>query len=327
MVGNHPMKSRFLPLLCSLLLAGCGNGEPCLDITTEGSLKASLLKVRDSVPVEQRENFDEAYKLVAMQGIDMFSLMGQPEAIWEASLLVRLKTNVHGKSAAEIFALAGPIRAERMAAQTKQEAELAAAQDLQDAELAAAQDLGERSERVRSLLAEIRDLRESHDFDAAMVRLEEADEIWGNREDSNSWGKNTAESIEEEAKETKESMELFLLETAAIETINLYEFEATRIDTFTQKNLAAVRLKLKNNGDRTITEVEVLIEFRDGEGRAIHEETIAPVSSSSWTRSSTLKPGFISSMAEGKYFTFENVPSEWETGKASAVIVAVSLEE
>lgn len=310
------MQSRFLFLLCSLLLGGCGNGDPCLDLTTEGSSKASLLKVRDSVPVEQREDFDEAYKLVAMQGIDLFSLMGQPEAMREASLLVRLKTNVHGKSAAEILALAEPIRAERKAAQAKQEAELAVAQDL-----------GERSERVRSLLAEIRELRESHDFDAAMVRLEEADEIWGDREDSSSWGKNTAESIEEEAKETKESMERFLLETAAIETIDLYEFEATRIDTFTKKNLAAVRLKLKNNGDRTLTKVEVLIEFRDGEGRAIHEETIAPVSSRSWTRSSTLKPGYIFSMAEGKYFTFENVPSEWETGEASAAIVAVSLEE
>jgi hypothetical protein len=112
-----------------------------------------------------------------------------------------------------------------------------------------------------------------------------------------------------------------------IARVMLFDFEATRIDTWREKNVAAVRFALKNGGDRTLNKVEVTVYFKDADGGVIFEENYHPVLVSKYSigDAKPLKPNYVWRQGEGKYYTIANLGPEWKTGAAQAIITDVEF--
>jgi hypothetical protein len=99
----------------SLTLAGCG-GAPKLDASSDDSLKDSIASAKDSLSPEEREEFEDALKIIAFSDVDnLFELAADPESIQR-----QLKDKVDGKTPHEIIAEAKAIKADRRAKQREQ---------------------------------------------------------------------------------------------------------------------------------------------------------------------------------------------------------------
>src|SRR5690554_7982235 len=83
-------------------------------------------------------------------------------------------------------------------------------------------------------------------------------------------------------KTTKE-MEAFIEKVEFIKKIEITEFETKRISTILKENVPAVRVSLKNNGNRSLDKVEVIVYFKDEAGNTIYEENFHPVLVSSYS--------------------------------------------
>lgn len=90
-------------------LAGCGS--PTIDATTDDSYQKSLAEVREALPEEKREEFDNAAKMMLMSKLDFGAFISG--AATEESMRASLKDVMHGKTADEIIADAAKLRAER----------------------------------------------------------------------------------------------------------------------------------------------------------------------------------------------------------------------
>lgn len=127
------------------------------------------------------------------------------------------------------------------------------------------------------------------------------------------------EKLEREQQIEKEKIEYMQ------DKISIFEFEATRIDTYLDKNIPAVRFAIKNNGDKSLDEVKVTVFFYDRDDMPIYEKSFYPVLVNSYSSSdSPLKPNYIKREKEGSYFTIDELGAEW-TGKADIVVSEIEF--
>jgi len=114
-----------------------------------------------------------------------------------------------------------------------------------------------------------------------------------------------------------------------ISKVKLYSFEAKYYSTYLDGRVPGVEFKLKNEGDRTLTEVEVTVYFKDASGNVIAEEDYHPVlvSEYSFTNGKPLKPNYIWQLEAGKFYQAKSVPSEWQEGNAVAKITNIEFQE
>src|SRR5690625_3737205 len=113
-----------------------------------------------------------------------------------------------------------------------------------------------------------------------------------------------------------------------MDKVEITEFVAQRIDTYRQKDVPAVRISLKNNGDRSLDKVKVVVYFKDKDGNTIFEEDYHPVLVSKYSFSGDnkpLKPGYVKEMPKGKYYTLESALSDWQEGEATAQVVDIEF--
>ncbi|MBS61782.1 hypothetical protein [Salinisphaera sp.] len=116
----------------------------------------------------------------------------------------------------------------------------------------------------------------------------------------------------------------------AAEFLDLYDFSAEYRDSMLDGKVPGVLFKIKNNGDRTLSRVEVTVYFSDAQGNVIAEEDYTPVLVSDYSFSGDnkpLKPGYIWQMERGKFYSAKNVPSEWQDGSAKAAITNIEFAE
>lgn len=99
----------------AVLVAGCG--EPKIDGASEGALKESIQAIANKLPEDQRETFKDAVKTVAFDGLDLRDMMRDGGS---EKYLANVRERIHGKTAAEVMAMADKIRAEREAAERQQ---------------------------------------------------------------------------------------------------------------------------------------------------------------------------------------------------------------
>jgi hypothetical protein len=92
------------------LLVGCS--EPKVDTTSDETTKASIEKVKKSLPEEKRGEFDKALQLLAFSQLDLKSLMSEGTKGAD-SVTGKMKAAIHGKTGTEIIAEAQKIEAER----------------------------------------------------------------------------------------------------------------------------------------------------------------------------------------------------------------------
>lgn len=112
--------------------------------------------------------------------------------------------------------------------------------------------------------------------------------------------------------------------------LRLYDFKAKYMDSVLDGRVPGVTFKIKNNGDRTLDRVKVVVYFKDASGSVIAEEDYLPVLVSEYNFSGDnrpLKPGYIWQQERGKFYTAKNVPSEWKEGAANAKILEISFHK
>jgi len=109
--------------------------------------------------------------------------------------------------------------------------------------------------------------------------------------------------------------------------VELYDLKAGYYTTFFDERVPGVEFKLRNNGTRTLSQVEVTVYFKDAQGNVIAEEDYHPVlvSSFSLEPSKPLKPGYIWQMERGKFYQAKNVPSEWQEGNVEASVTNIEF--
>ncbi len=113
------------------------------------------------------------------------------------------------------------------------------------------------------------------------------------------------------------------------EYVELYDLSARYIDTYSSENVPGVQFKLRNNGDRTLDRVEVVVYFKDSNGNIITEEDFLPVAANVvFSENNTpLRPGYIWQMESGKFYTADRVPSEWMEGSIEAEVREITFAE
>lgn len=97
-------------LLLAAALLGCA--DPKVDTTSDEKMKASIEKVRQSLPEGKRAEFDKALQLLAFSKINLSSLLTEG-ATGAGSTAAKMKDAINGKTGPEIIAEAQRIETER----------------------------------------------------------------------------------------------------------------------------------------------------------------------------------------------------------------------
>jgi len=142
--------------------------------------------------------------------------------------------------------------------------------------------------------------------------------------------KDEREKGRKELAETKPNAEKEQRKQAYLSRLKLYDLETGLHDTYLDKRMPGVRFKLKNEGDLTLSRVEVTVYFKDATGTTIHEEPFVPVfpsNSFGLDNHGPLRPGYIWELERGKFYTAKSVPTEWKPGAAEARITDLDFSE
>ncbi len=175
----------------------------------------------------------------------------------------------------------------------------------------------ETEEKIEKLLSEAEELKEEKKLHGAIEKYEKILEL-----------NSTMVEAQEGLAETNIEIVEFEEKQAYIDNIDLYDLEAGYYDTYLDDRVPGVSFKLKNNGNRTLTKVEVTVYFKNASGEIIFEEDFLPVlvSEYSFNDNKPLKPKYVWSIGTGKFYKVEEVPSEWKSGSVSAKITDIRFE-
>ena len=87
-----------------------------------------------------------------------------------------------------------------------------------------------------------------------------------------------------------------------------------------------IDFKVKNNGDKELSEVEITVYFKDKNGNVIHEEKYTPINNGGFfSDSGTLKSGRIWQQDEYSYYSSDSLPSEWQEESADFVVTNIEF--
>ena len=277
-------------LILVLLLGGCF-GPAKFDATNQETIRASAIKVKESLSSDQQAEFDDALKYFFIGGEDGFRAMMATAFAGKSKDM-----DVEAFAQANIQAIHG-LTGEQILAKYH---EVKEKQKLVD----------EERKRVQSLKQEADKLLSDLQFEAALERYKTLSEI-----------PSGLQSSEEGIAKTQQAMMAFQEKMVYLDKIEITEFVAKRIDTYSSKGVPAVRISLKNKGDRTLNEVKVMVYFQNSDGNTIFEEDYFPVNVNSYSSGNKpLKPGYVQEMESGKYYTLDSALSEWAEGKATAKV-------
>lgn len=135
------------------------------------------------------------------------------------------------------------------------------------------------------------------------------------------------EKIRIEEERTKKEQQLEKEKSEYMENkVSIFDFEATRIDTYSDKNIPAVRFAIKNIGNKSLDKVKVTVIFYDWDDLPIYEKSYLPVLVSEYSVSgdTPLKPNYIKREKEGRYYTVEELGPEW-SGKATISVTEIEF--
>ena len=188
--------------------------------------------------------------------------------------------------------------------------------------------------RATRLLEEGEQLARAKKYESAENRFEQVANIPGDavkderekgrKELAETEAKASKELAETEAKAEKEQRK-----QAYLKRLKLYDFETGLYDTYGDKRVPGVKFKLKNEGDLTLSRVEVTVYFKDATGKTIHEQSFVPVFVNSFglDNRGPLKPGYIWELERGNFYAAKSVPTEWKPGAAEARITDLDFSE
>ena len=177
----------------------------------------------------------------------------------------------------------------------------------------------EKGKKVKALLKDANQLRMSKKLSAATAKYHEVLELDGD----------TVEAING-LKESEDEIQKIKEKNTYIKNVKLYKFKAKYYETYSRKKTPGVNFKIKNEGNRTLNEVQVTIYFMDSDGSVIHETKFHPILDSTYSfgkNNAPLKPNYIWQLERGKFYSVDTVPSEWKEGAASAKVTNIEFLE
>jgi hypothetical protein len=308
---------KLLALSLIVLLTGCFGPEK-FDTSSEVTIKESTQKIVSALPEANREEFTKALMYFTMGGSDGFkSMMGaafsgkSTKVSNEALVAVNLQkiNGLNGEQILEKYKV--NLEKDRIKREKKEE-------EQKKDRIKREKKEAERK-KVKVLKNEAQELLDSNKFKEAIAKYKDLSEITS--------GVEAAESGIEKATKT---MNEFTEKMNYIEKVTITEFSAKRIDTYSKKAVPAVRISLKNNGDRSLDKVKVIVYFQDKNGNTIFEEDYHPVLVSKYSSGSDNKPlkaGYVKEMEKGKYYTLDSALTDWIEGKSVAKVVDVEFSK
>jgi hypothetical protein len=173
-----------------------------------------------------------------------------------------------------------------------------------------------RADEVIALSDKARELLEENKFKDALDAYDQMKEI------SDGGAVLATEGI----KNVTASMSIFQAKQEYLPKVEIISFVAERINTYSDKNVPAVRVGLKNNGDRSLDKVEVVVYFQDKDGNVIHEEDMRPVFVNKYSYDAKpLKAGYTYEQETGKYRVIDNPMTQWDEGKAFVKVTDIEF--
>lgn len=304
-----------------LAITGCF-GPPKFDSSNQDSAKKSASKIINTLPEAEKEEFGKALLYFSMGGESGFKSLMKPAFVSksddvsrEAILTDNLKV-IDGLTGQQILEMYRVRQEEDRISREKQKAKKEEERKKQEEERAKKQ--AER-EKVAALKAEAEKLLRSDSFEEALVKYRALSEI-----------PSGLDAAEQGIEATTKAMEKLSAEMSYIDKIEITEFQARRIDTNREKDIPAVRISLKNNGDRSLDKVKVIVYFQDKNGNTIYEEDFHPVFVTKYSFSGNdkpLKPGYIKEMERDKFYTLDTALSAWAEGKAIAKVTEIKFSD
>lgn len=177
----------------------------------------------------------------------------------------------------------------------------------------------ELKNKIVALKEKAENLLENDQFDEALIVTNEILEIDPNNDYVDALVVKANTQIQEREEKAK-----------IIQNIQITDWTVTTINTYSEDDVPAIRFGLKNNSDKTLDQVEVTVFFYDKQNNIIFEEDYYPVLVSEYSFGSNnkpLKPNYIWRQEPNKYYTISELKgSEW-SGKASAKITDIRIQE
>lgn len=284
-----------------VLLTGCF-GPDKFDTSNDETIKQSTQKIANALPEEDRDEFRKAFMYFSMGGSDGLRTMigasfsGKPSKLSsETSIKINLQ-EINGLTGKQILNKYKASLEKDLIKRKEKEVEL---------------------DKTKTLTREAQELLDSNKFKEAIAKYEALSEIASG-----------VEAAEKGIEKTTKAMNEFTEKMNYIDKVTITEFSAKRIDTYSKKEMPAVRISLKNNGDKSLDKVKVIVYFQDKNGDTIFEEDYFPILVNKYSYGSgskPLKPGYIKEMDEGKYYTLDSTLSDWVEGKSIAKVVDIEF--
>lgn len=104
-----------------LLVFAWGCSEPTIDTSSDEAMSRSIERVRESLPEEDRERFDQAIEQLSMSEISWADIMSAGSEGGAETIAAKVKDRLSGKTGEEILAEAAEIQAEREREQQERE--------------------------------------------------------------------------------------------------------------------------------------------------------------------------------------------------------------
>ncbi|TON10908.1 hypothetical protein CGH63_12060 [Vibrio parahaemolyticus] len=299
------MRTTILAVALATTLTGCF-GPNKLDATSEQSIKSSIQELRKELAPEKADKFGKAITYYSVGGSEGFKRLFTLEKNNEqpSEFVVSNLKKLDGLTAEQIL--------------DKYEDDIEQDKIRKEEERLKKEKLQAEQAAIIKLRLEAEALLKSKEFESAIKKYEEIGSISGGTEAAKIGIDNA-----------KEQMNVFAEKMNYIKNIEVTEFVAKRIDTYSQKRAPAVRISLKNNGDRSLDMVETTVFFYDKEDKIIFEEIYRPVlvSKYNFSNNQPLKPGYVREMESDKYYVLESNLSEWKNGAATVKITDIRFTE
>jgi hypothetical protein len=284
-----------------LVLSGCF-GPATFDSSTEASIKESTKQIVESLPETNREEFQKALMYFTIGG------EGGLKAMMGAAISGRSSNVTNEETFVANLKLIDGLTGEEILGQYRRNLD----QDRIKREKEAAE-----KQKVTSLKKEAQELIDSNKFEEALSKYKALSKI-----------PSGFAAADVGIEKTTKAMEEFTEKMNYMDKVEITEFLAQRIDTYLKKDIPAVRISLKNNGDRSLDKVKVIVYFKDKDDNTIFEEDYHPVLVSKYSFSGDnkpLKPGYVKEMEKGKYHTLKSALSDWQEGKATAKVADIEF--
>ncbi|WP_025690288.1 hypothetical protein [Paenibacillus zanthoxyli] len=108
--------------------------------------------------------------------------------------------------------------------------------------------------------------------------------------------------------------------------IQISDFQAKYFDSLLDVKVPGITFKIKNKGNKTLSEIEVTVYFKDVNGNNIAEESYIPVNDMDFDYKE-LKPNYTFQLDGDHFYTVKTVPKDWNAGNAEIKVTQIKFKD